>query len=242
VTVAGRLLGAAPVRIVLSRAPIVSIAVRGRLEGATDMPTADVYDLERKKVGTIDLPDDIFAVEVRDHLFHATVRAQLAARRAGTAKTKERSEVAGARKKAWKQKGTGRARQGTRQAPHWRGGGTVHGPKPHDYVLKVNKKVRRAALCAALSRRCEEGRLVVLDSFELPEVKTKRVAEFLRRFEAPKALIVDGENLALSKSARNIPSARYLHAAGLNVYDILRHDTLFLTKAAVQAIEGRLGQ
>ncbi len=205
------------------------------------MATADVFDLQRKKVGTVDLRDDVFDIEVSEHLFHEVVRAQLASRRAGTAKVKERSEVHGSRAKMWRQKGTGRARQGSKQAVHHKGGGVVHGPRVRDFSLKVNKKVAAKALRAALSRRHQEGRLVVLEGFELPEIKTRRVAEILDRFEVSKALIIDGDNDSLSKSARNLPRSSYLNAAGLNVYDILRHDTLLVTKAAVEAIQTRLG-
>ena len=204
------------------------------------MPTVDIYNLERKKVGDLALDDAVFGVEVREHLFHELVRAQRAAQRAGTAKTKERSEVLGSRAKAWRQKGTGRARQGSRQAVHWRGGGVVHGPRPRSFAKKVNKKTRRAALCAALSRRQEEGRLLVLDNFTLPQIKTKQVAEVLTRFELNRALIVDVENANLDRSARNMTAVNFLRVSGLNVYDILRHDHIVLTQEAVSAIERRL--
>jgi large subunit ribosomal protein L4 len=205
------------------------------------MPVVDVYNLEKKKVGTLELADAIFAVPVREHLFHEVVRAQLAARRSGTAKTKVRSEVAGSMKKIYKQKGTGNARQGTKKAPHWVGGGTVFGPQPRSYEMKVNKKTRRAALCAALTRRQEEGRLVVLDSFQLEAIKTKGVVDVLRRFDSNRVLIVDGDNHALAASTRNIPTSHYLAVGGINVYDILRHDTVLMTRQAVDAIQTRLG-
>ncbi|MEZ4267770.1 MAG: 50S ribosomal protein L4 [Myxococcota bacterium] len=205
------------------------------------MPVVDVYNLDKKKVGTLDLADSIFAVPVREHLFHEVVRAQLAARRSGTAKTKVRSEVAGSTKKIYKQKGTGNARQGTKKAPHWVGGGTVFGPQPRSFEMKVNKKTRRAALCAALTRRQEEGRLVVLESFELAAIKTKGVVDVLRRFDSDRALIVDGDNRALAASTRNLPTSHYLAVDGINVYDILRHDTVLMTRQAVDAIQTRLG-
>jgi large subunit ribosomal protein L4 len=205
------------------------------------MPVVDVYSLDKKKVGTLELADAIFAVPVREHLFHEVVRAQLAARRSGTAKTKVRSEVIGSTKKIYKQKGTGNARQGTKKAPHWVGGGTVFGPIPRSYEMKVNKKTRRAALCAALSRRQEEGRLVVLDNFELSAIKTKGVVDVLARFDSNRALIIDGDNRALAASARNLPTSHYLAVDGLNVYDILRHDTVLVTRQAVDSIQTRLG-
>ena len=206
------------------------------------MPVVDVYNLDKKKVGSLELSDTIFDAEVREHLFHEVVRAQLAARRQGSAKTKQRAEVKYSGHKMWRQKGTGRARQGSRKAPHWVGGGTVHGPQPRDYSFKVNKRIRRLALTSALSRRQQEGRLVVLDDFALSEIKTKKLAEILGRFEAPKALIVDGANRELALSARNLEKADYLPVDGLNVYDILRHDHVLVTKDAVAAIERRLGK
>lgn len=206
------------------------------------MPTVDVYNLENQKVGTVDLDAEVFDVEVREHLFHEVVTAQLAARRSGTASTRERSEVHGANTKAWKQKGTGRARQGSRKAPHWVGGGTVFGPKPRSFAKKVNKNTRRAALKAALSARQQEGRLVVLENFDLSEIKTKRVAQVLGQFEGRKHLIVDVDNSVLSKSAHNLADSAYLVPEGLNVYDILRHDNLVITKGAVDAIARRLSK
>jgi large subunit ribosomal protein L4 len=206
------------------------------------MPTVDVYNLNRETIGQVDLRDDVFDVKVREHLFHEVVTGQLAARRGGNAKTKERSEVHGSRAKLHRQKGTGRARAGGRQSPIRVGGGVVFGPSPRSYDKKVNKKVRRAALCAALSRRQQEGALVVLDGIKLPEIKTRQVRDILNRFEATKALIIDKSNDHLALSARNLEGSNYLAVEGLNVYDILRHDTLLLTRRAVEAIEGRLGQ
>jgi large subunit ribosomal protein L4 len=202
--------------------------------------TVDVYSLERKKVGSMDLDEAVFGVPVREHLFHEVVRAQLAARRSGTAKTKRRAEVAGAAKKAYKQKGTGRARQGNMKAPHYVGGGTCWGPQPRSFALKVNRRIRLQALRAALSRRLSEGRLVVLESFELPDIKTKQVAAVLERFECPKALIVDQTNERLALSAGNLRDARYLPVEGVNVYDVLRFPTVLVTREAAAALTGRL--
>jgi large subunit ribosomal protein L4 len=204
------------------------------------MPVVDVYNLERKKVGTVELNDAVFNVEVREHLFHEVVRNQRAERRAGTAKTKERGEIKGSTAKAWKQKGTGRARQGNRKAAHFRGGGVSHGPRPRDFSGKVNRKTVQAALMAALSRRQQEGCLVVVDSFALTEIKTSQVASVLSTFEVSKGLIVDVKNEALAKSANNLANSNYLAVDGLNVYDVLRHETLMMTQEAVQQLEGRL--
>jgi large subunit ribosomal protein L4 len=204
------------------------------------MPVVDVYNLEKKKVGTLDLSDDIFDVEVREHLFHEMVRAQLGARRSGTATVKERNAIIGSTAKVWKQKGTGRARQGSKKGPHWVGGGVAHGPSHRSFAKKVNKKTRKAALRAACSRRQQEGKLVVLDGFDLEAPKTKQVCSVLDTFGMSKALIVDLDNANLAKSARNLPSSMFLPVAGVNVYDVLRHDVLVLTKNAAEALQERL--
>lgn len=204
------------------------------------MPVVDVYNLERKKVGTLDLSDDVFDVEVREHLFHEMVRAQLGARRGGTAKVKERNEIIGSTGKVWRQKGTGRARQGSKKGPHWVGGGVAHGPSPRSFAKKVNKKIRKAALRAACSRRQQEGKLVVIDGFDLEAPKTKQVCSVLDTFDISKALIVDLDNANLAKSARNLPKTMFLPVAGVNVYDVLRHDVLVLTKNAAEALQERL--
>lgn len=205
------------------------------------MPVVPIYNLERKQVGTLDLSDAVFAAEVKEHLFHEVVRAQLAAKRQGTHATKERSDVAGSVKKIWKQKGTGRARHGSRKAPQFVGGGTTFGPHPRDYSFKVNRKVRTAALVSALSRRTSEGKLVIIDDLSLPKIQTKQIVALQTRFEAPKALFVDVDNNNLELSARNIPSAHYTGVGGINVYDILKHDTLVLSKAAAVALQERIG-
>ena len=204
------------------------------------MPTVDVYNLDRQKTGSLQLSDEIFNVEVREHLFHEVVTAQLGAARSGNAKTKERHEIAGTTQKAWKQKGTGRARQGTKKAPQWVGGGVVHGPRPRSFAKKVNKKVKRAALCAALSRRQQEGRLVVVEDMALAAIKTKRVAQIAEAFETRSALLVDVPNDNAHKSARNLPNVKFLEVGQINVYDVLRHDTLLLSKAAVQTLQARI--
>jgi len=206
------------------------------------MPMVDVYNLKRESVGQIDLSDVIFDAAVREHLFHEVVRAQLASKRGGNAKVKERGEIRGSRRKLWKQKGTGRARVGDRKAPHWVGGGVAFGPRQRSYDIKVNKKIRREALRSALSRRQQEGHLVVLEDFELEAIKTKTVTSVLSAFDASKALIVDGPNDNLAKSTHNLAASNYLTVDQLNVYDVLKHDTLMLTRRAVESIEGRLGK
>ena len=206
------------------------------------MPMVDVYNLKHESVGTIDLSETVFDASVREHLFHEVVRAQMASKRSGNAKVKERGEIRGSRRKLWKQKGTGRARVGDRKAPHWVGGGVALGPRPRDYTIKVNKKTRREALRCALSRRQQEGRLVVLEDFELEAIKTKSVTAVLKAFDASKALIVDGPNETLALSTNNLATSNYLSVDQLNVYDVLLHDTLMVTRRAVEAIEGRLGK
>jgi large subunit ribosomal protein L4 len=205
------------------------------------MPVVPVYNQQRQEVGTIDLPAQLFGAEVKEHLFHEVVRAHLAASRQGTHDTKERSEVTGSVRKIYKQKGTGRARHGNRKANIFVGGGITFGPHPRGYAVKVNKKVRFAALASALSRRAEEKQVVVVDDLALPQVKTKQVAGLLTRFQLQKALIVDMPNENLALSTRNLPYAQYTPVAGLNVYDILRHDTLVISKAAATALNERIG-
>jgi large subunit ribosomal protein L4 len=204
------------------------------------MPSVDVYDIARKKVGKVKLADEIFAVESAPHLYHQVVRGQLLSRRQGTVKTKKRSEVSGSTKKVFRQKGTGRSRHGDSRSPIYRRGGAVFGPQPREWDVKVPRKVKRAALLSALSDRLREGHLLVLDQVALDVAKTKRVAEFLGRFELSSALIVDVDNRTLSLSCRNLPTAKYLSTKGLNLFDVLKYDHLVVTKAAVVAIEGAL--
>lgn len=206
------------------------------------MPTIDVYNTQREKVSSIDLSDAVFGSEVREHLLYAVVRYQLAKRRQGTHKVKGRAEVSGGGRKPYKQKGTGRARQGTIRAPQWRGGGIVHGPTPRSHAFKLNKKVRSAALCSALSRRVEENAVIVLDKLELAEAKTRHIADLLARFEVSDALfVIPANDETVARSARNIPGVTVLPSEGLNVYDVLKRRTLVLTKDAVDAVTRRLG-
>ena len=199
----------------------------------------DIKNWENQVVGEIDLPDEVFACEVGEHLIWEVVRAHLAARRRGTHKTKERSEVTGTRSKPWKQKHTGRARAGSRQSPLWRSGGTVHGPRPRSYAVKVNRKARRAALCGVLSQRLAEGRLLVLTSLELDAPKTK---DFLSRLGAlglggEKILLVDGlENVNLHLASRNRPEVKMLDAGSVNTYEVLNHRWVVASEPAIRAL------
>ncbi len=206
------------------------------------MPTLDVYDTNRESVGSIDLDAAVFGVEVREHLFHAAVRYQMAKRRQGTHATKGRALISGGGKKPFRQKGTGRARAGTTRAPHWRGGGVVHGPHYRSHAHKLSKRTRRAALCAALSRRVEESRFTVFQSLALPAIKTRQVTELLARFEMKKVLVVTaGGDDNFERSARNIPGVTVLPVEGVNVYDVLKHDHLAVTVDAAAALAQRLG-
>lgn len=204
------------------------------------MPVVDVFDMARQKVGQIELSDKVFAADSAPHLYYQVVRAQLLSRRQGTVKTKKRSEVSGSTRKIYRQKGTGRARHGDSRAPIFKRGGVVFGPQPRDWETKVPRKVRRAAILSAISDRLREGHLIVLDRVELDQAKTKKIAEFIKRFELTSALIVDVDNRTLSLSCRNLPYTKYLSAKGLNLFDLLKYDNLVLTKSAVAAIEGAL--
>ena len=199
----------------------------------------DVKNWDNEVVGAVDLPDEVFARKVNQHLVWEVVRAYLASRRRGTHKTKERSEVAGSRTKPWKQKHTGRARAGSRQSPLWRSGGTVHGPRPRSYAQKVNKKARKAALSGVLSQRLAEGRLLVLSSLDLEAPRTK---DFLARLDGlgikgDKVLLVDGlENLNLHLASRNRPEVKMLDAGSLNAYEVLKHRWIVASEPAVRTI------
>lgn len=206
------------------------------------MATFDVYNQNRDKVEQIELSDAVFGAEVKEHLFWEVVRNQLASRRAGTHKTKTRSEVRGGGRKPFRQKGTGRARQGTTRAPHMVGGGVAHGPRPRDYSYTVPKKVRRQALRCALSLRAQESQLTILENLDLTEIKTKQMKELFDRFELKEALVVDlADNETLRLSVRNMEKFQVLPPIGVNVYDLLRYEHLMLTKRAVEALQERLG-
>jgi large subunit ribosomal protein L4 len=201
----------------------------------------DIVNIEGKKVGQVDLADAVFGTKVKDYLLWELVKAQQAAKRAGTHATKTREFVRGGGKKPYKQKGTGNARQGSSRAPNHVGGGKVFGPHPRDYEYTVPKKVKRAALASALSLRAQEKKLVVVDVLSFDAPKTKRLAGILKVLGADSAVVVDGKtNVNLSKSVRNLPKSKYLAPAGLNVYDILKHPTLIIAAGAVKEIEARV--
>jgi len=207
------------------------------------MATVDVVTVENKKAGTLDLDPVVFEAQVKPHLFHAEVRRQLAERHRGTHSTKNRTAVSGGGAKPWRQKGTGRARQGTTRAPQWKGGGAVFGPVPRSYSHKLPKKMRRAALRSALSQRIKEDALTIVEALPLEEYKTKRVSEMLAALGLEGnsvLLVVDAANVFLERSARNLYGVSVLRAEGLNVYDVLRHDKLVMTKAAVPLVAERL--
>ena len=202
------------------------------------MANVSVYNIKGKEVGTIDLNDAVFGVEVNEHLVHMAVVSQLANKRQGTQKAKTRSEVSGGGRKPWRQKGTGHARQGSTRAPQWTGGGVVFAPTPRDYSFKLNKKERRAALKSALTSRVEEKKFIVVDEINFDEIKTKKFRDVLNNLSVSKALVVleDGNKNA-ELSARNIADVKTAKTNTINVYDILKYNTVIATKAAVQAIE-----
>jgi len=206
------------------------------------MAKVDVFSFEQKKVGDIELNDDVFGAKVNTALFYEVVKAQLASRRRGTHKSLTKAEVRGGGKKPWKQKHTGRARSGSIRNPHWVGGGTAFGPKPRDYSYQPPKKMRKGALRSALSLRLKENMLTVIDGFKIDTPKTKQIEAFLAKFGQESALIVDVENQNLMLSTRNLATAKFLPNVGLNVYDVLRYKHLFLTREAVAKVTGVLAK
>ena len=200
------------------------------------MSNVSVYNMEGKEVGTLELNEAVFGVEVNEHLVHLAVVRQLANKRQGTQKAKTRSEVSGGGRKPWRQKGTGHARQGSTRAPQWTGGGVVFAPVPRDYSFKMNKKERRLALKSALTSRVQENKLVVLDELKLDAIKTKDMQNVLNNLKVEKAMVVtDNENVIVS--ARNIPNVITASVGTLNVFDILKYNTVVLDKAAVAIVE-----
>ena len=202
------------------------------------MANVTVYNMEGNEVGTMELNDAVFGVEINEHLVHLAVVRQLANNRQGTQKAKTRSEVSGGGRKPWRQKGTGHARQGSIRAPQWTGGGVVFAPVPRDYEVKMNKKERRAALKSALTSKVQDNNLVVVDSLTLAEAKTKEMQKVLTNLKAEKALIVtagDDQNVVLS--ARNIADVQTATVNTINVYDVMKHSTVVVTKDAVASIE-----
>ena len=209
-----------------------------RKGGTLEMANVKVYNIEGKEVGTIELNDAIFGVEVNEHLMHMAVVQQLANKRQGTQKAKTRSEVSGGGRKPWRQKGTGHARQGSTRAPQWTGGGVVFAPTPRDYSFKLNKKEKRAALKSALSSRVEASKFIVVDEMNFGEIKTKNFQAMLNNLSVAKALVVIEEgNTNAVLSARNIADVKTAGTNTINVYDILKYNTVIVTKAAVATIE-----
>ena len=202
------------------------------------MANVTVFNMEGNEVGTMELNDAVFCVEINEHLVHLAVVRQLANKRQGTQKAKTRSEVSGGGRKPWRQKGTGHARQGSIRAPQWTGGGVVFAPVPRDYEVKMNKKERRAALKSALTSKVQDNKLVVVDSLTLAEAKTKEMQKVLTNLKADKALVItaaDDQNVAIS--ARNIADVQTATVNTMNVYDVMKHNTVVVTKDAVASIE-----
>ncbi len=205
------------------------------------MSTFAVHDIGNQKVSEIELDDRIFDAKINPSLFYEAVRTSLASQRKGSASTKNKSLVRGGGAKPWRQKGTGRARAGSRRSPLWRGGGTIFGPMPRDYSFSIPKKAKQAALRAALTLKRQEGKLILLDNFPLDGFKTRQVLEVLKKFQVEDALIVtDEKRIFLERSARNIPNLQVIRSEGLNVYDILNHEHLILLSPAVERIQGVL--
>ena len=202
------------------------------------MATVSVYNMEGQEVGTIELNDSIFAANVNEHLVHMAVVQQLANNRQGTQSAKTRAEVSGGGKKPWRQKGTGHARQGSTRSPQWTGGGVVFAPKPRDYSFKLNKKEKRAALKSVLTSKVNDKKFIVVDELKFDTIKTKNMVAVLKNLNANKALVVLNEkDDTVIKSANNIPEVQTALTSTINVYDILKHDTMVVTKAAVATIE-----
>ena len=202
------------------------------------MANVSVYNMEGKEVGTLELNDAVFGVEVNEHLVHLAVVAQLANKRQGTQKAKTRSEVSGGGRKPWRQKGTGHARQGSTRSPQWKGGGVVFAPTPRDYTIRLNKKERKLALKSALTSRVNENKFIVVDELKFDEIKTKKFQNVLNNLKVSKALVVVGDDSTNAvKSARNIPAVKTAFVNTINVYDILKYNTVVATKTAVAAIE-----
>ncbi|MEZ3503474.1 MAG: 50S ribosomal protein L4 [Lachnospiraceae bacterium] len=202
------------------------------------MANVSVYNMEGKEVGAMELSDAVFGVDVNEHLVHMAVVAQLANKRQGTQKAKTRSEVSGGGRKPWRQKGTGHARQGSTRAPQWTGGGVVFAPTPRDYTIRLNKKEKRLALKSALTSRVQENKLIVLDELKFDEIKTKKMQAVMDALKVSKALVILNENDEnVVRSARNIKNVQTALTNTINVYDILKYNTVIVTKAAVATIE-----
>ncbi|MCC8151083.1 MAG: 50S ribosomal protein L4 [Lachnospiraceae bacterium] len=202
------------------------------------MANVSVYNMEGSAVGSMELNDAVFGVEINEHLVHMAVVQQLANKRQGTQSAKTRSEVSGGGRKPWRQKGTGHARQGSIRAPQWKGGGVVFAPKPRDYSFKMNRKEKRAALKSALTSRVQDEKFLVLDELKLDAIKTKDFVKVLNNLKVSKALVVLGDkDFVVEKSAANVPGVKTVIASTINVYDIMKYDTVITTKAGVEKIE-----
>ena len=207
------------------------------------MATIDIVNLENKKAGSLDLSSAVFENQVKPHLYHAEVRRQLAERRSGTHSTKNRALVSGGGAKPYRQKGTGRARQGTTRAPQFQGGGVVFGPVPRSYTHKLPKKMRRAALLSALSQRLNESALTIVEDLQFEDYKTKRVIEVLSSLgldDQSTLIVIDDPSPTIEASARNLPGVTVIRSEGVNVYDLLRHKSVLMTKAAIEKLQARL--
>lgn len=204
------------------------------------MPTLDVMSIENKKTGSITLSDDVFGAKVNHALVHQVIKAQLADRRQGTAKTKTKSEVRGGGRKPFRQKGTGNARQGSSRSPLMPGGGQNFGPKPRSYEQATPKEMVRGALRSALSDRVSAKRVIIVDEFKLSDIKTKAFVAMKQKFNVDKVLIVDTANKNLELSGRNVPKVRILRTEGINVYDVVRHEWIMMSKKAAEAIQAKL--
>ena len=201
------------------------------------MPSIDVFDKENKKVSSLEIKSDIFESPVREDILHTVVNWQLTKKRSGTASTKTRGEVRGGGSKPWRQKGTGRARQGSNRSPLWRNGAIIFGPKPKEWAYKVPKKIRKNALRSVLALKFSENKIFVVDSLELNEIKTKNVQNLLKKFDLKSALIVDKDNENLYKSSRNINKVKYINEQGINVYDILKYDNLIISSDSLNKVQ-----
>jgi len=205
------------------------------------MTAIDIYNLEGEKISQLDLNDKIFNVPIKKHVLHQVVLSQLAGKRSGSVSTKGRSQIKGSGKKLYRQKGTGRARVGAASSPTRRGGGVAFGPKPRNYAHKISKKIRKAAVCMALSDKVQSDQLIVLQDFDLEKIKTKEFVRVMNRFEVHKALIViEEKNENLERSSKNVPWIKVMRYPGLNVYDILNYDHLFLLASAIPMVEEAL--
>lgn len=205
------------------------------------MSTVNIVNTKNESVGEFELNDEVFNREVKEHILHEVVRMQRAARRAGTACTKTRVEVRGGGRKPWRQKGTGRARAGTRTSPIWRGGGVTFGPKPRDFSFKLNRKVKKQAVSMALSARFQEGNLIVIDDFSMAQIKTKDFVDTMKVLNVENGIIVsDAGQENLVKSSRNVNGYKVISSEGLNVYDILLHKKVILVQPAIESLEKRL--